>query len=331
MNKSFVYLGHFLWRMALYIIGISFAIFDIICFFMLFEEKARVAAVFFIFVSSGIVYLCYKGTRSKTKPENKAANIHNEIEAKNNLTEQYTNKTVDIKQFLSKDIGQSEAKCPYCEYMLTKFPQKKTKCPKCSNDIYVRTRPFDRAKILVKDDELKNIEQEWNRLKLLNEYYTSDYNIYEEKYKNEKNVKEVVFEEVIIYKYKTILKKMAKESNWYNYIIENIKLRVLYCRLQNFLEALKCELENEYIQFCRPVSIYGETGFLSKDIYQGEEYKIMSNNLDWLIKEIDLSLEEVKILFYNLDIHKSYQFPHSKEIAWELCFYPYLKNNIKIS
>ena len=70
MNKSFVYLGQFLWKSALYIIGISFAIFDIICFFMLFEEKARVAAVFFIFVSSGIVYLCYKGTRSKTKPEN---------------------------------------------------------------------------------------------------------------------------------------------------------------------------------------------------------------------------------------------------------------------
>lgn len=53
------------------------------------------------------------------------------------------------------------AKCPYCQKELPKFPGRKTKCPHCSNFIYVRTRPSDRQRILVTQEQAEELEKEW--------------------------------------------------------------------------------------------------------------------------------------------------------------------------
>lgn len=66
------------------------------------------------------------------------------------------------KQWQSgNNIGITTPNCPYCNIKLQKFPLKKTKCKNCGNQIYVRTRPCDRNKILVKESELDLVEQEW--------------------------------------------------------------------------------------------------------------------------------------------------------------------------
>lgn len=46
-------------------------------------------------------------------------------------------------------------KCPYCNHMFDTLPKRKTRCPKCKNDVYVRTKQtlFDTS-ILTKDDAL---------------------------------------------------------------------------------------------------------------------------------------------------------------------------------
>jgi uncharacterized protein YcgL (UPF0745 family) len=51
------------------------------------------------------------------------------------------------------------------------MPTRKKKCPKCGNAIYVRTRPIDRKKVLVREDQVKVIEDEWNKYHLANKTY----------------------------------------------------------------------------------------------------------------------------------------------------------------
>ena len=71
---------------------------------------------------------------------------------------------IRIKNTLSKNIGITEAICPYCGVQLKYFPKTKKKCAKCGNFIYKRTRPFDNKPILIKDSEIEIIEDEWAKL-----------------------------------------------------------------------------------------------------------------------------------------------------------------------
>ncbi len=51
--------------------------------------------------------------------------------------------------------------CPHCEKVLDKIPGKKKKCSFCSEYIYVRTRPGEKGRFLVKEDEIDKIDEEW--------------------------------------------------------------------------------------------------------------------------------------------------------------------------
>ena len=60
-----------------------------------------------------------------------------------------------------KLLGMVDANCPYCNVKLEKQPGRKKKCPSCSNYIYVRTRPQDREKVLLREDQLIALEEQW--------------------------------------------------------------------------------------------------------------------------------------------------------------------------
>jgi hypothetical protein len=51
--------------------------------------------------------------------------------------------------------------CPYCNKTLSVFPKAKKKCQFCNNYIHVRTRVSDRKRILIRADQVDEIEQEW--------------------------------------------------------------------------------------------------------------------------------------------------------------------------
>lgn len=60
------------------------------------------------------------------------------------------------------EIGNTEPVCPYCNYRFDKMPQRKKKCPNCNNFVRSRTRPFDNKKVLVKEEQVDELEQQWN-------------------------------------------------------------------------------------------------------------------------------------------------------------------------
>ncbi len=62
---------------------------------------------------------------------------------------------------LDKTIGETKPICPYCETKLEKKPSRKKQCPHCENYIYKRTRPYDDAHIIIREDQIEDMEEQW--------------------------------------------------------------------------------------------------------------------------------------------------------------------------
>jgi DNA-directed RNA polymerase subunit RPC12/RpoP len=60
------------------------------------------------------------------------------------------------------EIGCLDNICPHCEQTLEKRPERKAACPLCGNAIYVRSRPFDRQRVLLTEQQASQIEAEWS-------------------------------------------------------------------------------------------------------------------------------------------------------------------------
>lgn len=58
-------------------------------------------------------------------------------------------------------LGNIEPVCPYCALFLDKMPSRKTKCPFCANYMYVRTRPADKNRVVVTEQDAAKIDEQW--------------------------------------------------------------------------------------------------------------------------------------------------------------------------
>ena len=61
-----------------------------------------------------------------------------------------------------KLIGNANATCPNCGQHLDRMPGRKTKCPHCQHFMFVRTRPSDKQRVLVTEEEAEQIEELWS-------------------------------------------------------------------------------------------------------------------------------------------------------------------------
>lgn len=98
------------------------------------------------------------------------AGIHKILEAaheavKKNLAEQ---RKIGLKPIPKSEKDRKERpienygapNCPYCNFELEKFPKEKKKCPRCGNFIFVRTSPISKKKILIREDQISEIENQ---------------------------------------------------------------------------------------------------------------------------------------------------------------------------
>jgi len=58
-------------------------------------------------------------------------------------------------------LGNTELVCPYCAKPLDKMPGRKTKCQFCANYMYVRTRPADKKRVVVTEQDAAKIDEQW--------------------------------------------------------------------------------------------------------------------------------------------------------------------------
>ena len=88
----------------------------------------------------------------------------------------------DFLKAASKETSNSQVEgsfCPYCFQKLEKIPLKKTACPHCSRFILVRTRPKDRKRVLVTEEQAKQIEEEWSIASGTHDHYLAQKAEYE--------------------------------------------------------------------------------------------------------------------------------------------------------
>ena len=58
-------------------------------------------------------------------------------------------------------IGSLDGVCPHCRSELPVWPARSGPCPFCGGEILVRTRPLDRERVLVTEEQAEAVEAEW--------------------------------------------------------------------------------------------------------------------------------------------------------------------------
>lgn len=66
-----------------------------------------------------------------------------------------------IEGVVIDEIGRLDDACPSCGVVLAKRPARKAACPHCREPIYVRTRPIDGLRVLVRPADLPGLEHQW--------------------------------------------------------------------------------------------------------------------------------------------------------------------------
>lgn len=88
-------------------------------------------------------------------------NITVTIEMKENV--------IDLPEFQDN----RKAECPYCNKELKKVPGAKTKCPHCSEYMYVRTNP-DNVRLVVTEAQADEIDEQWRIVNGTQEMYLEE-------------------------------------------------------------------------------------------------------------------------------------------------------------
>lgn len=58
-------------------------------------------------------------------------------------------------------IGTTKAECPTCGVALEKLPSRKSKCKHCEAVYFVKTRPLDEVRVLLRESEIEELERQW--------------------------------------------------------------------------------------------------------------------------------------------------------------------------
>src|ERR1041385_2519247 len=69
------------------------------------------------------------------------------------------------------DIGKTNAVCPYCSSRFGKMPTRKLRCARCQRVVVIRTRPSDGRKVLLREEDIERLEQQWLIATETEDYY----------------------------------------------------------------------------------------------------------------------------------------------------------------
>lgn len=68
---------------------------------------------------------------------------------------------MEPRHFYWPILGNTEPICPHCHHLYAELPARTKKCPACKQKVWVRTRPIDRQRVLVNEQDAKEIDEQW--------------------------------------------------------------------------------------------------------------------------------------------------------------------------
>lgn len=223
------------------------------------------------------------------------------------------------------DIGSTEKNCPYCGIALTKFPGRKSKCKACQNYIYVRTRPSDEQRILVKESELVRVEELW----AIKNGTHEDFLYKRKKYNDEREFlrvklnREPTDSDIQVSLLQKQLPEHAKNGDWGLYRNSKMSIAKLFFKSKNYEAALKEYLEVQFLDLNGPNNATRMNGVPLKGcpaftpdaafIAPGIVYEIerIANKLN-----LDISSVKDEFISYSEILRKELKLPLTAKAAW---------------
>jgi hypothetical protein len=226
-------------------------------------------------------------------------------------------------------IGITEPQCPYCRIILEKMPARKTKCPACGKYFFVRTRPEDRKKVLVTEEQVPQIERQWEIYYQQQEFEKS---VNKSEYKKEKaKLSKIQGREPSAYDVLWSLANQhliqhAKRGDWGLYRNTKFEMARILQLEDETIRALQVYLEICYLDLNGPSNTGGTTDPALLREYPPFELKYASlapGIVDYVVKlseKLGLQQEEIKKLFFETaEInYKNLKLPVKPAKAWDL-------------
>jgi len=255
-----------------------------------------------------------------------------------NEREEYNNYLKSIKRpveesFISSSEFFKSATCPYCGFKLAKSPSKKTKCKNCHNDIYVRTNLITKEKMLLTEEQIKELDKEREEMAAkvhaleitLSDYYT---------WMEFKKVKKQLSEENKNFKdFDTIwgiLNKQqieyARQNNWGLFRNSRYGMFAILNAEKRFKEALEMLLEVCYYDINGPNNLSATNGNTLKqfplfDPESGITAPALISSIKELKEQLNLRWVDIKTIFIERATKVRIKtMPLSPEKAWEILY-----------
>lgn len=208
-------------------------------------------------------------------------------------------------------IGEFD-KCPHCMRTLNKIPKRKSKCPHCKEYIYSRTRPLDKKKVLVTEEQKDAIELEWTRFYeareqaelMENDDYATAKKELAQRFGKEPSINDVKWR---VYNQKTL--DLAVQRQWGLYRNNKLDMAKLLQKEGKNKQALSLFLEICYLDLngCRNIGIVNGKP-MSKQECETIGAKDFDSSIAFLapgiismlkdeIKNLGLTMNQVKQMF----------------------------------
>ena len=162
-------------------------------------------------------------------------------------------------EFNNETKDEREAKCPYCCEKLEKVPGRKTKCQYCDEFMFVRTRPKDKARVVVTKKQADEIDRKWM---IINGTY-DEYLAEKEELEKERDIlkkrfgKEPSEHDIRWGVFNKRLIKCAQNGDWGLYRNARFEMAELLRKETKLKHALQTYLEVCYLDLNGPNNIGG--------------------------------------------------------------------------
>ncbi|MDP3478202.1 MAG: hypothetical protein Q8R88_00420 [Desulfoprunum sp.] len=225
------------------------------------------------------------------------------------------------------DIGNTEPICPYCDAAIDKMPGRKKKCPSCGEFIYVRTRPSDKKKILIREDQISAVEEQWaiangthEQFLAIREAYEKEKDVLRNKFGSDPSENDIRWS--ILNKE---LLKHAQKFQWGFYRNARLAMGDILKKESKDLEALDTYMEVCYLDVNGPNNCCTRDPEILRD-YPPFDPKMafvapgVIGYIDNIIGNYRLTQEQVEQRFIKVAerIHKSLKLPVVPERAWKI-------------
>ncbi|MCF7809890.1 hypothetical protein K9N50_02755 [bacterium] len=229
------------------------------------------------------------------------------------------------------EIGELNAVCPYCGVELKKKPGRKTKCRDCENFIYVRTRPIDQKKILIREDQIEQIEEQWA---IANGTYEEYCRVKDESRRRWESARYVLKQrfskdpsenDVQWYLFNEDLIIHAKQKDWGLYRNTRMQMAFHLEKEGRFNDALTTLLEVCYLDLNGPNNLGGmnDPELLKEyppwDVNLAFTAPAIVDKITKLVKQLNISIDDVQRIFSEVaeSTKKSIKTPVIIESAWK--------------